>query len=221
MKNRILIAEDEIELARAVKAILIYNKYDVDVVFDGKSAVDSTKQNNYDVIIMDIMMPVMDGIEALKQIRKDGINTPIILLTAKSQVEEKVQGLDSGANDYLTKPFDKNELLARIRALIRANNERKQKFHIGNIIFNKEDSELSNNNISYKLNNKECDIMEYLVKNQERTVSEEELCKKIWNQKENDKSVPMYMLYLQNKFIALNANFSIKNDNGYKLESNI
>lgn len=219
MKNKILIAEDEKELAKAVKAILQYNNYETYVVYDGKAAIEATQKMNFDVIIMDIMMPIMDGLEALKRLRKNGINIPIILLTAKSQIEDKVEGLDDGANDYLTKPFNKEELLARIRALVRLSEEHKKKYDIGNIVFDKENSEISNSKASLKLNNKECEIIEYLVKNSERNIPQEELFKKVWNTESNmENVVPMYVSYLENKFKALEANVTIDITNGYKLE---
>lgn len=222
MKEKILLAEDEKELAKAVKAILNFSNYDVDVVYNGKDALESVKKTTFDIIIMDIMMPVMDGIEALKEMRKIGVHTPVILLTAKSQIDDKVEGLDSGANDYLTKPFDKKELLARIRALIRVNDEKKQKFDIGNILFNKETGELSNNKASLHLNDKECSILEILVRNQENPITAREFGKIIWNSEESaTNSVPMYISYLENKFSALEANVTINNKNGYILESKV
>ena len=222
MKNKILLAEDEKDLAKAVRAILVFSNYDTDVAYNGKEAVQYAKDNNYDVIIMDIMMPIMDGIEAVKEMRKIGIDTPVILLTAKSQIDDKVEGLDAGANDYLTKPFDKKELLARIRALIRVNEQKKQKYNIGNIIFNKETSELSNEKASFHLNSKECDILEILVKNQETAIPEEDLGRKVWGNDENIASnVTMYISYLQNKFVALESDVKINNENGYVLEIKI
>ena len=129
-KEKILIAEDEKQLAKAVKTILEYNHYEVITVNNGFEAVKQTKEENFNCIILDIMMPVMNGIDALKEMRKNGITTPIILLTAKSEVEDKIEGLDAGANDYLTKPFNKDELLARIRAQTRAFEEKKEKYKV-------------------------------------------------------------------------------------------
>lgn len=219
MKERILIADDEKELARAIGMILKYSDYEVDIVENGKQAVEKTNDNIYDVIILDVMMPIMDGIEALKEIRKNNIKTPVLLLTAKSQVDDKVEGLDSGANDYLTKPFDKKELLARIRALTRIKEEKEEKYKIGNITFNKENSEISSEKASLHLNNKECEMMEFLVKNQERSISKNELSKRIWTNENKDESiVTMYVSYLQEKFSALGANVKINEKNGYVLE---
>ena len=218
-KLKILLADDEKELSRAVGTILKYSNYDVDIVHNGKEALDKVNENMYDVIILDIMMPVMDGIQALKEIRKNNIKTPIMLLTAKSQIDDKVEGLDAGANDYLTKPFDKKELLARIRVLTRPKEENEEKYKIGNITFDKETSELSSQKASLHLNNKECEIMEFLVKNQERNISKKELKKRIWVKENNDENiVTMYISYLQEKFLALGANIKINDKNGYVLE---
>lgn len=219
MKEKILIAEDEKELGRAIKAILQYSNYDVTVTTNGQEALNKTLNDSFDAIIMDIMMPVMDGITALKEMRKNGVNTPIILLTAKAQVDDKVEGLDSGANDYLTKPFNKKELLARIRAVTRTNNSNKEKFKVGNILFDKESSKISSETSEFNLNNKECEIMEMLIKNQERNLSYNEIVKRVWKTEEMEESaVNMYMSYLQDKFHALNANVEINKENGYILE---
>ena len=218
-KLKILLADDEKELARAVGTILKYSNYEVNIVNNGKEAVEMVKENMYDLIIIDVMMPVMDGIQALKEMRKNNIKTPIMLLTAKAQIDDKVEGLDSGANDYLTKPFNKKELLARIRALTREQEENKEKYKIGNIIFDKETSEISNQNTSLHLNNKECEIMEFLVKNQERNITKKELKKRIWVKENKDENiVTMYIAYLQEKFLALGANIKINDKNGYVLE---
>lgn len=218
-KIKILLADDEKDLSKAVGTILAYSNYDVDIVSNGKEALERINNTIYDLIILDIMMPVMDGIQALKEIRKNNIKTPVILLTAKSQVDDKVEGLDSGANDYLTKPFDKKELLARIRALTRIKEENEEKYVIGNIVFDKETSALSSDKASLHLNNKECEIMEFLVKNQERNVSKKELKKRIWVKENNDDNiVTMYISYLQEKFSALGANIKISDKNGYVLE---
>ena len=218
MKLKILLADDVEGLREAVGAMLEFNNYEVDTANDGKKALDKIKEKVYDCIILDIMMPEMDGFEVVKQTRKLNIKTPIILLTAKSLVEDKVEGLDLGANDYITKPFEKKELLARIRALTRKE-ENKVKYKIGNLIFNKENSQISKDKTSLNLSKQECDIMEFFIKNPERKISEDELKQRIWTNNQNsDNIVPMYMTYLKEKFIALNANVKINNNNGYNLE---
>lgn len=221
-KEKILLAEDEKDLAKALKAILEYSKYDVTIAYNGQEAVQYTKNDSFSVIILDVMMPIMDGMEALKEIRKNGINTPVIFLTAKSQIDDKVEGLDAGADDYITKPFDKKELLARIRALLRKNENEKKKYKIGNIVFNKENSEISNSKTSFMLNPKECEIMEILVNNQERNITKDEIGKRVWEEtRDYESAVNMYMSYLQEKFIALDADYKINNENGYILEKKL
>ena len=220
MKLKVLLADDVEELAETVGKILEYNDYEVDIANNGKEALDKAKEKMYDCIILDVMMPIMDGVEAVKQIRKLNIKTPIILLTAKCFVEDKVEGLDAGANDYLTKPFETKELLARIRALTRVEEENREKYEIGNLVFNKENSKLSKDNISLNLSKQECEIIELFIKNPERKISGEEIKQRIWTNEQNtDNIVPMYITYLQEKFNALNANIKINNKDGYMLEN--
>ena len=219
MKSKILLADDVEELAEAVGAILEHHNYEVDIVFNGKDAFDRAKEKKYDCIILDVMMPIMDGFEVVKRIRKLNIKTPIILLTAKSMVDDKVEGLDLGANDYITKPFEKKELLARIRALTRIEEDHKEKYIVGNLTFSKESSQLSKDKISLNLSKQECDIIEFFIKNPERKISAEELKQRIWTNDNNSENiVPMYMSYLQEKFYALNANIKINDVDGYNIE---
>jgi len=219
MRFKILLADDVEELAEAVGAMLEHNNYEVDIVNTGKDALDKAQKNLYDCIILDVMMPFMNGFEVVKHIRKLNIKTPIILLTAKSMVDDKVEGLDIGANDYITKPFEKKELLARIRALTRIEEERKEKYEIGNLIFNKENLQLSKDKTFLNLSQQECDIIEFFIKNPERRISQNELKQRIWtNESNSDNMVPMYISYLQEKFMALNADIKINEIDGYKLE---
>lgn len=127
---RILLVEDDRSLSRAVSTILQKNNYSVDCVENGQTALDYLEKDIYDAVIMDIMMPVMDGITALKNLRKRGSNIPVLMLTAKTEIDDKVEGLDNGANDYLTKPFDTRELLARIRVLTRSENNKIMLLHL-------------------------------------------------------------------------------------------
>lgn len=217
-KEKILLADDVEELAKSIGKILINHNYDVDIVFDGLEVMKMVKENNYDCIILDIMMPNMNGIEAVKEIRNLRINTPIIMLTARDLVEDKVYGLDIGANDYLTKPFEKDELLARIRVQTRMNKEREEKYKIGNITFNKKSLEISKDSVTLNLNEKESQVLDFLVKNPKSLASKEEIAKKIWNGKDFEK-IPMYIEFLQEKLIALNANIRINEDNGYRLDN--
>ncbi|MBR1884038.1 MAG: response regulator transcription factor [Clostridia bacterium] len=216
--EKVLLVEDERELQRAVKAIIELSGYEVVAASDGKEAFEIVTKQNFDVIVMDVMMPVMDGITSLKEMRKIGISTPIILLTAKSMVDDKVEGLDAGANDYITKPFDAKELLARIRALTRVKEEETKKFVIGNVSFNKENSEISTNVASLKLNQDESKIMEILVKNQERAVSCEEMTRRVWDENVPKDKLTMYVSFLKDKFDILSADIMIKDEDGYQIQ---
>ena len=219
MREKVLLADDVEELANSIGKILKNNNYEVDIAYNGKEALEKAIKNSYDVIILDVMMPIMSGMEVIKEIREKNIKTPVILLTAKSQVEDKVEGLDAGANDYLTKPFDKDELLARIRVLTRTKEESTKKYRIGNVILDKENSKLLTEKTTLRLNNKECELMEFLIKSQGRNINEEELKQRVWLNEENtDSIVPMYISYLQEKFMVLGANIRIKNNDGYTLE---
>lgn len=220
---RLLLCEDERSLSRAVEAILRKNNYSVDAVYDGRDALDYIVNGNYDGIILDIMMPVMDGIEVLKNVRSRGITTPILLLTAKSEIEDKVNGLDSGADDYLTKPFDTRELLARIRAMTRGGSARADTtLRLGNITLDLASYELSSPSGSYKLANKEFQMMEMLMRNPKKLMSTEAFMEKIWGfDSDSELSVVwVYISYLRKKLTALGANISIKahRNAGYYLE---
>lgn len=220
---RLLLCEDERSLSRAVEAILRKNNYSVDAVYDGRDALDYIVNGNYDGIILDIMMPVMDGIEVLKKVRSRGITTPILLLTAKSEIEDKVNGLDSGADDYLTKPFDTRELLARIRAMTRGGSARADTtLRLGNITLDLASYELSSPSGSYKLANKEFQMMEMLMRNPKKLMSTEAFMEKIWGfDSDSELSVVwVYISYLRKKLTALSANISIKahRNAGYYLE---
>ena len=156
---RILLVEDDRSLSRAVSTILQKNNYTVDCVDNGQLALDYLEQDIYDMVIMDIMMPVMDGITALKNLRKRGCNIPVLMLTAKTEIDDKVEGLDNGANDYLTKPFDTRELLARIRVLTRSEKQQDNVITLGNISLNTTTCELSSPSGSFLLTNKEYQMM--------------------------------------------------------------
>ena len=216
---KVLIADDEIDLTRALGAILKYSEYEVKIANNGEEALKIAENEKFDILILDVMMPKKTGIEVVEELIKKNINTPILMLTAKSETEDKVEGLDKGADDYLTKPFEKDELLARIRALVRKNENRTKKIKIGNVTLDKEENELYSDKASFHLNSKESELMELLVGNQSEKIGEKEIKNRIWGKDENIKIVPMYISYLQNKFEALGANVQIVNNNGYALES--
>ncbi len=220
---RLLLAEDEKSLSKAVCALLERNHYSVDAAFDGKEALEYLESNQYDGVILDIMMPVMDGIAVLKQIRGKGNPVPVIMLTAKSEVDDKVEGLDLGANDYLTKPFATRELLARIRAMLRTGTAQTgSDIVFGNVSLNCVNYELSTPYGNYRLANKEYQLMELLMKNTGMVLSAEHLFHKIWGLDSDAEMnvVWTYISYLRKKLIALKADIEIKSRRniGYYLE---
>lgn len=220
---RILLAEDEKSLARAVSAILQKNNYTVDVVFDGKSALEFITGENYDAIILDIMMPGVDGYTILKIIRSRGVKTPVIFLTAKSDVEDKVKGLDLGANDYLTKPFDSRELLARIRSIIRtAGVQYTSELKMGNITLDSNSFELSGPKGVIRLAGKEFQMLEMMLHYSGRLISVEMFMDRIWGyDTETEMNVVwVYISYLRKKLVDIGANVIIKSvrNSGYYME---
>ncbi len=220
---RLLLAEDEKELSKALCAILKHNNYSVDAVYNGQDALDYGLDENYDGIILDIMMPKMNGLEVLKELRKNGVSTPVLILTAKSEVEDRIVGLDTGADDYLTKPFNMGELLARIRALTRRRSEFSPNLmSFGNISLNRESFELSVGNESMRLGNKEFQMLEMLMTNPGRLISTEQFMERIWGY-DTDAEINVvwvYISYLRKKLSSLGANTEIKavRGVGYTLE---
>ena len=178
---RLLLAEDEKELSRALVAVLTKNNYTVDAVYNGEDALDYAKETDYDGIILDVMMPVMDGIEALKKMRKAGLSTPVIMLTAKAEVNDRIAGLDAGADDYLPKPFAMGELLARLRSITRRKGEMvSEKLEFGDIYLDISAAELGNGKESYRLTHKEFQVMELLLKNSGNLISTERMLDQVW-----------------------------------------
>lgn len=162
---RVLLAEDEKALSKAVVKIFEKNNYSVDAVYDGEEAVAFLESGNYDVAVLDIMMPKLDGMSVLKKIRAAGNQIPVLMLTAKAEIEDRVLGLDCGANDYLPKPFDTRELLARIRAITRGKTETENKIALGNVTLDRKTFELSSPSGGYRLTNKEFQLLEYFMAN--------------------------------------------------------
>ncbi len=220
---RLLLAEDEKALSKALVTILERNNYSVDAVYDGQAALEYLITDNYDGVILDIMMPKMDGIEVLKNLRSMGNSIPVLLLTAKSEVDDKVLGLDTGANDYLTKPFNSRELLARIRAMTRTQTTQVNSLlQLGNITLNRATFELYSPFGSFRLANKEYQMLELLMSNPHNLISSERFMEKIWGyDSETELNVVwVYISYLRKKLVALNANIQIKatRNAGYSLE---
>ena len=220
---RLLFAEDEKSLSRAITAILKKNHYEVDAVYDGEEALAYLECGTYDGAILDSMMPKKDGLTVLKEIRRQGINTPVLMLTAKAEIDDRVLGLDSGANDYLTKPFAAPELLARIRAMTRTQmTQNTSSLSFGNLSLNQTSFELSSPSASYQLTNKEFQLLELLMANPGQVISSDRLFEKIWGyESDADPSVIwVYISYLRKKLTALNASVRIRaiRNAGYRLE---
>ena len=220
---RLLLAEDERALSKALSTILERSNYSVDTVYDGEAALEYLAADNYDGVILDIMMPKKDGITVLKELRSRGSKIPVLILTAKSEVDDKVLGLDSGANDYLTKPFHSRELLARIRAMTRTQSSQTSSvLQMGNITLDQRTYELSSPTGSFRLANREFQILELLMQNPGNLISAERLMEKIWGyDSETEISVVwVYISYLRKKLSALGANIQIRatRNVGYCLE---
>lgn len=220
---RILLAEDERELSNALVAIFKHNHYSVDAVYNGTDALNYGMSQNYDGIVLDIMMPKMNGIDVLKLLRSRGVETPVLLLTAKAELDDKILGLDSGADDYLTKPFAMGELMARIRALTRRNTGfAPNKLTIGNITLNRENFELSSENGSVRLGNKEFQMLEMLMSNPNLLISTEKFMDRIWgyDSEAEINVVWVYISYIRKNLASIGANIEIKATRGvgYTLE---
>lgn len=220
---RILLAEDERALSSALTKILKHNNYSVDAVFDGQDTIDYAVTGVYDAIILDIMMPKVDGLTALKEIRGQGVKTPVLVLTAKSETDDKVLGLDYGADDYLTKPFVTQELLARIRAITRRSGGiAKRDLAIGNLTLDRSTYEIRTKEQSLKLGHKEFQMLEMLMTQPGVVISAERFMEKIWGY-DSDAEISIvwvYLSYLRKKLVKVGANVRIRvNRNiGYSLE---
>lgn len=221
---KLLYAEDEPALSEAVVDYLTYHKYIVDAVYDGASAYNYAISGDYDGIILDIMMPKRNGLEVLSELRRNGCRTPVLLLTAKTQVEDRIHGLDAGADDYLPKPFDMGELLARIRAMLR----RREDYHpdlvcFGDLTLDMRSGEISVGEMSFQLPKQEYRLMEQLMLNHTMYLSTEDLLVKAWgyNTETDINSVWLYISYLRKRLSAMNSKVEIisKRNIGYKLES--
>ncbi|MBE6948479.1 MAG: response regulator transcription factor [Ruminococcaceae bacterium] len=220
---RILIAEDEIEIAKALKVLLERNKYSVDIVHTGADALDYITVSEYDAIVLDIMMPGMDGLTVLRTIRERGNSTPVMLLTAKAEIEDRVAGLDAGADDYLPKPFATSEFIARVRALTRRHGSYTPSLLAnGKTQLDCNKYELIHNGKTIRLNNKEFQMMELFMRNPRHVFSSEHLMDKIWGL-DSDADIDVvwtYIGFLRKKLKQLNADVEIKTVRGagYSLE---
>ena len=210
---KLLLAEDEAELSKALCTILKHNNYSVDAALNGRDALELGLEGNYDGIILDIMMPELDGMSVLRELRGAGVTTPILILTAKGELDDKIEGLDAGADDYISKPFQMGELLARIRAMTR----RKSEFAPGvlsyeNITLDRASYKLICGDAELRLGNKEFQMMEMLLSNPGRLIPTEEFMERIWgNDSEAEINVVwVYISYLRKKLSSIGATVEIK-----------
>ena len=219
---RILLAEDEISLAKAIKKILQSNNYEVDSVDNGDDAIYYLLSDNCDIAIIDIMLNGLDGISVVKEVREKGCDASIIMLTALSDIDKKVEALDLGANDYLTKPFSARELLARLRSITRGSNSIDSKVVLGNTTLNRTNFQLSTIYDSITLANKEYQMMEMFMLSYGKTLSSDRLMDRIWGlDSDADISIVwVYISYLRKKLTKLKSNILIKSNRnaGYYLE---
>ncbi|MBQ8496449.1 MAG: response regulator transcription factor [Clostridia bacterium] len=223
---RILIAEDEKRLANALRQILTEKKYMVDVVFDGKDALAYVKSGIYDLVILDIMLPYMNGFEVISAMRKENLSTPVLMLTARDSISDKVKGLEMGADDYMTKPFSTEELLARIRVLTRRRGEMiMNEMHFHDIVFYLDRAELSCTSTSknIKLSFKESEMLKLFLSRPESVLTKEELITKIWgyDSDASDNNVEAYISFLRKKlhFVGSEVQIVSKKKIGYKFEA--
>lgn len=215
---RVLIADDEPEMASVLEALLHRENYAVDVVHDGQDALDYGLADNYDCLVLDIMMPKKDGIQALQALRARNVSTPVLLLTAKGQVEDRIAGLDSGADDYLPKPFHNGEFLARVRALTRRGQVYTPSvLTAGNVRLDCSTFELQCGGSAIRLGSKEFQMLELLMRQQGRVISAEQFMERVWGyDSEAEISVVWaYISYLRRKLEAVGADVRIATRRGF------
>lgn len=202
--KKILLVEDEIKIANAIKRGLKYEGFEVSIAPDGEEGLELGKTLDFDCIILDRMLPLKEGVEVCKELRKSNIKTPIIMLTAKSGVNDKVEGLDAGADDYLAKPFSLDELLARIRAVLRRGSSLvnvNDELKVGDLTLNTSTFEVKRSGILINLSKKEYDLLEYFMINANKTISKEKLINHVWDYDSDIllNTVEVYIGYLRNK----------------------
>ncbi|MDR0596045.1 MAG: response regulator transcription factor [Clostridiales Family XIII bacterium] len=211
---KVLMVEDERYLAEAVARILKKNNYDIDLAFDGEEGYIAAASGVYDVVLLDIMLPKKDGITVLKELRADGVTTPVIMLTALGEIEDRVRGLDSGADDYLPKPFKTEELMARMRAVLRRRGELLPEgaLSFGDIEYNPNTLALSRGDKSFNLTKKEGNLLEYLLANQGQALSPDAIIEKVWgwDSEAEDNHVQVYISFLRKKLAGLDSEVKIK-----------
>lgn len=209
---KILIAEDEKAMSDALAMVLRHFGYEVDTVYDGEAAVEKGRANAYDCMVFDVMMPRMDGVEALRTLRQGGDTTPVLLLTAKAEIDDRITGLDAGADDYLTKPFAMGELLARIRSMTRrAGAFTPARLQAGSVTLDVEEQELSAGS-AVRLGGKETKLMRFLMMNEGKALSAGEILRHVWKDEPDagEETVWMYISYLKEKLEAIRGDVEIR-----------
>ena len=195
---KLLLAEDEVQLSRALVTILQHHNYTTDAVYNGRDALDYALLDEYDGIILDIMMPGMNGLEVLKKLREKGVTTPTLFLTAKGEIDDRITGLDLGADDYLTKPFDMGELLARVKAMLRRrDNYTSDILSFGDITLDHSLCELASKDGTVRLGNKEFQVMEMLLANPGQLISTDLFMERIWGF-DNEAETNVVWVYISN-----------------------
>ena len=222
---RILLVEDELRLSQALVEIFKENKFNIDAVYDGAEGLDHARLGIYDLIILDIMLPKMDGITVLRTLREEKNHVPVLMLTAKDDISDKVEGLDSGADDYMTKPFSTEELLARVRALTRRHGElRDDNLALGDILLNRKNCEIvsKESGRAIKLSLKEYQILELLFLNPHEVITKEAIINRIWgdNSSAEYNNVEVYISFIRKKMEFLKVKTIIRTARGigYSLE---
>lgn len=207
---KILYAEDEIQLSTAVTEILKMEGFTVTPVYNGREALDKLEEDYYDVVVLDIMMPVMDGMEVLRQMRKNGDHTSVLMLTAKAAVDDRITGLSEGADDYLAKPFAMKELVARLKSLLRRQNDyRYSVLTYSNIELDSNTCELKSDKGSLRLSNAEAELLSFLIRNINTFFTAEQINAQVWNGKESPEKAELYIFYLKNKLRQIHAGIEI------------
>lgn len=220
LKNymKVLYAEDEISLSIAVTEILKMENYEVDTVYDGQEAWEHLQDNHYDAVILDIMMPKMSGIEVVANMREHSIFTPVMLLTAKNQTDDRITGFSNGADDYLGKPFSMAELIARLNAMLRRTTQYKETMlSCGNISLNCETNELKSDKGSLRLSSKESALLALFLKNENTALSSEDIMNTLWEQHSDENMVTLYISYLKNKLRQIHGDRNIRQEGNHFL----
>lgn len=221
MQTRVLLAEDNPSLARATAAILTKSQLSVEVAHDGGEAIDMLRNGYYDVAVLDIMMPVMDGLEVLSRLREEGNDVPVIMLTAKTQIDDKVEGLELGANDYVTKPYDARELVARVRSAARHRSGAGQRVVYADLTIDATTSELSTKRGSLLVSTREIAMASALAHAGGRSVDTAWLAERVWEGEAQEGAVSLYATYLNGKLAALGSALAVlgSDDEGWRMVS--